>query len=117
MNSNDIIEVANQYLKNERTLIEDIEGHFVLRIQVEKKLGPYKNYIYEVFFINKELTPYPILQINHILPVKDGQEDDNYKQMDMELLGLMFGILNRTNDVKHFILSDYGINGQFLYTH
>lgn len=117
MKSNDIIEAANQFLKSERTLLEDIKGHFVLKVQIKKKLGPYKEYIYEVFFVNNDLTPYPILYINNVFPVKDGQEDDNYRQMDTRLLELMFSILNRTNSVKHFIEGDYGTDRWFLHTH
>ena len=112
MNSNDIINAANHFLMDKRVAyLNDLKGHFVLRVGTENKLGQYKKYSYEVFFINKGLVPHRVGTINLILPVQGGHEEENYREMDIQLTKLMFSILNTEDWLEHFILGDYGLDG------
>lgn len=112
MKTNDIIETANQFLNDKRAQYStDIKGHFVLHISIENKIGPIKKYCYNVFFVNKDLKPCPVGDVTLFLQVKDGQAEDNYRQMDMQLIKLMFTIFDTEDWLKHFILGDYGVDG------
>lgn len=112
MNSSDIINAANHFLMDKRVQYpNNLKGHFVLRVKTENKLGQYKKYSYEVFFINKELKPCLVGNVSLILPVQDGHEEENYREMDIQLVKLMFSILNTEDWLEHFILGDYGLDG------
>ena len=112
MKSSDIIDAANSFIETKRQEQNvDSKGHLVLKIQVENKLGQYKRYMYRVFFVNKNLTPSPVGDVSLVLPVKDGLEDENYRQMDRNLTELMFRIFLVDGWLKHFILGDYGTDG------
>ena len=112
MKSNDIIDAVNLFLKDKRIQYStDIKGHFVLHTSVENKIGPMKKYCYRVFFVNKDLKPCPVGDVALVLQARDGQEEENYRQMDMKLTRLMFTIFNTEGWLKHFILGDYGTNG------
>ena len=112
MKSNDIIAAANLFLKDKRIQYPtNIKGHFVLHTSVENKSGPMKKYCYRVFFVNKDLKPYLVGDVALVLQARDGQEEENYRQMDMQLTKLMFTIFNTEGWLKHFILGDYGTDG------
>jgi hypothetical protein len=112
MNSNDIINAANHFLMDKRVqYLNNLKGQFVLRIKTENKLGQYKRYLYEVFFINKVLTPCLVGTASLILPTQGGHEEENYREMDIQLTKLMFTILNTEDWLEHFILGDYGLDG------
>ena len=112
MRSNDIIDAANLFLKDKRIQYHtNINGHFVLHISVENKIGPMKKYCYRVFFVNKDLKPCSVGDVALVLQARDGQEAEKYRQMDMKLTRLMFTIFNSEGWLKHFILGDYGTDG------
>ena len=49
--------------------------------------------------------------VSLVLPVQDGHEEENYREMDIQLTKLMFTILNTEDWLEHFILGDYGFDG------
>ena len=112
MKSNDIIDAANLFLKDKRIQYHtNINGHFVLHTSVENKIGPMKKYCYRVFFVNKDLKPCLVGDVALVLQARDGQEEENYRQMNIKLTRLMFTIFNTEDWLKHFILGDYGTDG------
>lgn len=111
MTINEIINTFNKYLESERKY-KDIRtsGHFVLKTSEEKKLGNYRKYSYELFFINKEMKPFVVITLNQIFPVIIGHEDLIHEKMDEQLLMGLFELLSlHVDKMQHFILGDYGI--------